>query len=366
MDFRTIFQFRSKKIWWLDVIFYFVVSLLVATILCYLVFIIKNVIQKKEIASVEDDLLTVGTAEQKDQEIQVILYRAKIQDFKNLIGDHEFASNTFSFLEDETQPNVWFKQFNLDQKSSQVQLTGEAEDMDAFSRQTATFEKNEYVKEVGTLNSSLSEGSTINFNFSLTLNPEIFSYLTNTKNKVKIQEEKIVDIISSSLSTVKVEQEEAGEEIIEEIGVIEKSNEKLIFAFDIPLDPEVVGFIDQSTHTILLNIPEKTDITRLVPTVIISDNATVYPESNIPQDFSKPVIYQVTAEDDSTQEYTVTVKFYQTEKQIQEEIEKAKQTSVVKIFLTVALVAFLTTVGLAIYLVAMKKGFLKTFRKNKK
>ena len=42
MDFSVIFQLRTKKFWWMDVIFYFVISALVATVLCYLIFLIKD------------------------------------------------------------------------------------------------------------------------------------------------------------------------------------------------------------------------------------------------------------------------------------------------------------------------------------
>ena len=70
MDFRTIFQLRNKQIWWLDMIFYFAASLLIATILCYAVFIVKNIIQRDEISKIEIDLQNVGTDTQKQQETE--------------------------------------------------------------------------------------------------------------------------------------------------------------------------------------------------------------------------------------------------------------------------------------------------------
>jgi hypothetical protein len=113
MDFRTIFQLRNKKVWWIDVIFYFVIALLTATIICYLVFLVKNIFQRRDIAEAEYKLTTVGTADQLTQEQKVILYKAKIKDFGNLIQNHEFASNIFYLMQDNTQPKVWFSQFNL-------------------------------------------------------------------------------------------------------------------------------------------------------------------------------------------------------------------------------------------------------------
>jgi len=362
MDFSIIFQLRNKKIWWLDVIFYFVMSLLVATILCYLVFIVKNVFQKRDISDFETKLESVGTTEQKQQETEVILYKKKINDFNGLMQNHEFASNVFAFMEEETQSNVWFTQFGLDEKSNQIQLTGKAEDMDAFSRQTANFEKNEYVKSLGTLDSSLGEAGEINFNFSLTLDPKIFSYLVNTQNKAVAKVEQNAIVVTSSITQVINPEAETTEETTPTTETTEtaateiKSSEKMIFAFDIPFEAEIVGAIDQVNHTISINTPSGTDVTRIAPIIIISDKATVYPESETPQNFSSPVVYEVKAEDGTTQNYTVTVNV----EKAQEEVKKSGQSGILIIFLAVALIAFLTVVGLAIFLfIKGRKGTAK-------
>ena len=49
MDFSVIFQLRTKKFWWMDVIFYFVISLLIATLFCYVIFLTKNNFQREDI-----------------------------------------------------------------------------------------------------------------------------------------------------------------------------------------------------------------------------------------------------------------------------------------------------------------------------
>ncbi len=186
MDFSAIFRLRTKKIWWVDVIFYFALSLLIATVFLYLIFIIKNSIQRKEIKDQEAKLETVGTEEQKGYEKDVISYQKKISDFAKLFKNHEFASNVFVFMEKQTLPNIWFKQFNMNEKGSQLQLSGEADNMEAFSRQIAAFEKNEYIKSTDLLNSSLGESARVQFNLNLSLDPKIFSYVsdnsTNSEN----------------------------------------------------------------------------------------------------------------------------------------------------------------------------------------
>ena len=65
--------------------------------------------------------------------------------------------------------------------------------------------------------------------------------------------------------------------------------------------------IDSDNHTVDIEVAYQTDLTSLTPTITISANALISPESGISQDFSSSVTYTVTAEDGSTQDWTVTV-----------------------------------------------------------
>ena len=87
-----------------------------------------------------------------------------------------------------------------------------------------------------------------------------------------------------------------------------KSGSNMITAFKFAaLTPEVVGTVLVSSKTITATVLHGTDLTKLVPTVTISDKATVTPASGVAQDFTAPVKYTVTAEDGSKQDYTVTI-----------------------------------------------------------
>ena len=67
------------------------------------------------------------------------------------------------------------------------------------------------------------------------------------------------------------------------------------------------GDISVTLHTVSVTVVAGTDVTKLVPTILLPDFATVSPASGVAQDFSKPVVYTVTAEDGTKQAYTVTV-----------------------------------------------------------
>lgn len=87
-----------------------------------------------------------------------------------------------------------------------------------------------------------------------------------------------------------------------------KSSEKKITSFKFSgLAPEVTATINETAHTISAIVPAGTDVTALVPTIAVSEKATVSPASATAQNFSSSVTYTVTAEDNTTQAYQVTV-----------------------------------------------------------
>lgn len=88
-----------------------------------------------------------------------------------------------------------------------------------------------------------------------------------------------------------------------------KNSSKTISSFSLgSLNPSVAAVIDESAKTIKADLPSGNDLTKLTPTITVSDKATVSPASGVVQDFTKPVVYTVTSEDGSTQIYTVTLK----------------------------------------------------------
>ncbi|MEP3208647.1 MAG: DUF5018 domain-containing protein, partial [Maribacter sp.] len=85
--------------------------------------------------------------------------------------------------------------------------------------------------------------------------------------------------------------------------VLSTSNDILDFTIAGQIGSSV---INATAHTVSVEFAEGTDLTNLSPTVTISDGATVNPASGASQDFSNPVVYTVTAEDGTPQQWTVT------------------------------------------------------------
>jgi hypothetical protein len=83
-----------------------------------------------------------------------------------------------------------------------------------------------------------------------------------------------------------------------------------IVSFTVP-EQVVATDISSAEGTIEIGVLDGTDVTSLVPTIVISDGASVDPASGVAQDFSSDVIYTVTAEDNvTTKTWTVSVAFY--------------------------------------------------------
>lgn len=73
----------------------------------------------------------------------------------------------------------------------------------------------------------------------------------------------------------------------------------------------IVGNINPATHTITLELPYGTALTRLVPVIVAPAGTTVDPANGVAQDFTAPVVYQTRFTDASgtlvIEDYTVTV-----------------------------------------------------------
>jgi len=65
--------------------------------------------------------------------------------------------------------------------------------------------------------------------------------------------------------------------------------------------------INTTTKTVELSFYNTKDITALIPNITISGKASISPETGVVQNFSSPVVYTITAEDGSTNQYTVNV-----------------------------------------------------------
>lgn len=161
-----------------DVLFYFVGALLLGAILCYGIFVLKTYLLEEKISQFNSQIAAYGTMEQKASEKQVLDYKKKIDDFSSILATHKISSNIFTFLETITVANVWFSNFDMAQSTNEMRLAGEAETMEALSRQVELFEASKgRIASITVLSSQVAPNGKVKFILNLVLDPAIFTYL---------------------------------------------------------------------------------------------------------------------------------------------------------------------------------------------
>lgn len=101
---------------------------------------------------------------------------------------------------------------------------------------------------------------------------------------------------------------ENGDEAVYNITTVNTpfSNEKKILNFQFDIDGEVFdGIINHADLSVTLETYK--DVSYIIPNITVSENAIITPDPNEGQGFNKPVEYTVTAQDGTTNIYTVNV-----------------------------------------------------------
>jgi hypothetical protein len=89
---------------------------------------------------------------------------------------------------------------------------------------------------------------------------------------------------------------------------IPKSSKKDVLTFKFPeFNFFSEGDIDTTNRKVIIRVPVATKVSLLAPTITVSPGATVTPASLVPQNFTAPLTYMVTAQDCTKRAYLVTV-----------------------------------------------------------
>jgi Tfp pilus assembly protein PilN len=169
---------KTRKISFPDVIFYVVLVLFLVLVAAY--FALGFYQKKMETQLTEIKKSLEKTAEEKALEEEIfgsaekIGLQQEIQDFRDLVANHEMPLNVFNFLQESTHPRVWFQKFSLNVQQASLSLSGFAEDLEALSQQIVIFRNQEIIKSTNLSGMSVTKEGDVSFNFQLTLDPKIF------------------------------------------------------------------------------------------------------------------------------------------------------------------------------------------------
>ncbi|MEI7719574.1 MAG: hypothetical protein WCI72_06910, partial [archaeon] len=93
------------------------------------------------------------------------------------------------------------------------------------------------------------------------------------------------------------------------LNIFSSKPQKKILTFIFEEFSESLGTIDEIRHRISVVLPENSSKQFLTPRITISPNASIIPFSGISKNFTNPVVYTVTASDNSTQHTVYTTVF---------------------------------------------------------
>ena len=153
---------------------YLVFGLVLAVIFAYIALFYLGNKASKTLWDLQDKISQVGTKDEKVIETQVLLDKQKIDDFSALFADHQRASGLLKFLEENSHPKIWFNKLTLNLAESQVVLLGETSNFETLGQQIVIFQNQELVKSVEITDLAVGKTGRVNFNISLSLDPQIF------------------------------------------------------------------------------------------------------------------------------------------------------------------------------------------------
>jgi hypothetical protein len=129
---------------------------------------------QSQLSHVKDQVNTLNQSVTTSDQAQLINFYSQISNLQSLLKKHTHATQLFSWLENNTEANVYYQSFAL-ASGNQVTLGGVARSEADVNQQIAIFESSPDVSSVNVSNVSAPQllGTTWNFNVVLVMNPSI-------------------------------------------------------------------------------------------------------------------------------------------------------------------------------------------------
>ena len=148
------------------------VILVVGVIASY--FILDHLCKKSSLAlqETEKSLEQLNTSKEIDLERDIRGKKQRIEDFSNLIRQHQETSRFFGFLERISHPKIWFASCGVNFEEFRVSLPGSADSFKTLGQQLHIFQKEALIKEVSLSGISIGGEDGVSFVFNLIFDPQ--------------------------------------------------------------------------------------------------------------------------------------------------------------------------------------------------
>lgn len=159
---------------WLKILFYILISLLLAALLSY--FILGH-FQKKSLTALqnlEEEIRKEKTPQKIALEKEILSYQKKINDFSLVLDHHLLSSKFFGFLEKTSHPRIWFSKINLSPGEHLAVISGRAETFLVLGQQLQILKSEALIKNTNLSKISLGKKGEIEFTLTLSFDPKFF------------------------------------------------------------------------------------------------------------------------------------------------------------------------------------------------
>ncbi len=182
MAFHVFSEQKDNGSLWINIILFFACALLAVAVVCYGVFTFKTYLYSGQINALDIEIAGFAGPEDKIVERKALEYKKQLDDYYAVVNNHKISSNLLDFLEQKTVSAVWFSSLVALQTDNEVDLSGQAQTMDALSRQVSIFEQStDYVNSIMVLSSDRLVNGTVKFLLKLSLNPKVFMYKSSVQ-----------------------------------------------------------------------------------------------------------------------------------------------------------------------------------------
>jgi hypothetical protein len=128
-----------------------------------------------QISSTTDAVNRASASVPATDQAQIMSFYSQTANLKTVLANHQFTSKFFSWLENNTEANVYYQTFQLS-AGGRVALKGAAKTEADINQQIAIFENAPGVTSVSLSGISVAQsGGGFIFNVALTMSPTIFS-----------------------------------------------------------------------------------------------------------------------------------------------------------------------------------------------
>lgn len=131
---------------------------------------------QSQLTGAQDQVSALNNSISSSEQAQLIDFYSQISNLQTLLQGHIITSNFFSWLEENTEANVYYQSFSL-APGDQIELTGMASTEGDVNQQIAIFESSPEVLSVTVSNVTapqLVQGGW-SFNMTLVMNRSVFS-----------------------------------------------------------------------------------------------------------------------------------------------------------------------------------------------